>query len=146
MVNPIDETEQCLLGFGEVGGFEILKDIPDEGLVSEELSRDRGVRIQSKRTVISLRRVGGDQLPKTRGQGRIFPENLLCESGEMLRCLRTESEQMPDLRILLSPALHGGDRVCPRRGRRIGLHFRQEHGFHGGTDYATGKWGLNNGL
>jgi hypothetical protein len=61
------KTEERFLGIRERAGFEILQHTRHQFVIVQQFGRDRGVRLRSKRALIELRGVGGNQLPNTRG-------------------------------------------------------------------------------
>jgi hypothetical protein len=135
VIHLADETEQRLVFLIDRRVLQIAEDAPDEILATQKFRRNCGVGLYSKRTVVPVRRVSGDQLANARADRSGPAQNLLREAGEMLRGFRVECEKMPDLRIF-GPAFphrlnHGG----VGRGLRIRLYFREEHRVHSGSAF-----------
>lgn len=92
------ELEQHLLGIGQSRCSRVNKhpihqfDGPRKSaerrrMTYQQLRRDRGVGLRSKRAVIQLRGVAGNQFANPRRQGRSLAHDLLCEAFQMLRRL-----------------------------------------------------------
>jgi hypothetical protein len=130
VIDLVDEAEHGFLAVTEGRGIEVSEDGFDEGVVIVKFRRDRGVRLRSKRAMVALGGVGGDQFAEGRGQRSRFAEDLLGEAGEMLGGGGLEGEQMPDLRVLLAGLLHGVDGFGVGGWLVGALKTREKHGLH----------------
>jgi len=130
MVDFVNKAEQRLLFLRERRAFQILQHAPHQLLAAQQFSRNCGVRLQSKRTVVPVRCVRGDQLPNPRRNWPFLAHDLLREPRQMLRGSRPECKHVPDLRILASRFLHHPDHVAIGAGLRILLHPRKKHRLH----------------
>jgi hypothetical protein len=114
LIDLIDEPKQQLFLIAQSGAFQI----PDYSLhqvfVSQQFRRDRGVRLQSKRTLILRRGVRRNQLAKSRSQRAGLSHDLLREPRQMAGRLWLEGEHMPDLRIFRPCRLHRANTVLIR--------------------------------
>jgi hypothetical protein len=130
VIDLVDEAEHGFLAVVEGRGIEVSEDGFDEGVIVVEFRRDRGVRLRSKRAVVALGGIGGDELAEGRSERGRFAEDLLGEAGEMLGGGGLEGEQVPDLRVLLAGLLHGIDGFGVGGGLVGALETREEHGLH----------------
>jgi hypothetical protein len=130
VIHLVDESKQRLVLLVEKGRFVVGEDGIDERRVAQKFRRNCGVRLQSKGTMIALRRIGGNQLAQTGAERRRTAKDLLREARQMLRRARKEREQVPDLRVLRTLAAHLVDECFVGPGLRVLLHARQKHRFH----------------
>jgi hypothetical protein len=130
MVYLADEPKQRLVLFVEPGRLDIGQHRFDERRVTKQLRRNCGVRFQSKRAMVTLRRVCRDQFADPRTQRCRPAEDFLSEASQVLSRCRQIREQVPDLRILGSLLLHLFDQCPVRAGLRILLDVWKEHWFH----------------
>ena len=61
-----NKTKQSFLLFAELRRFDIVEDARNYFLAAQQFRRDRGVRLRSKRALIQMRRISGDQLAHPR--------------------------------------------------------------------------------
>lgn len=62
------KTQQSLLSFRKRAAIKIGEYAIHELLAAEQFRRDRGVRLRSKRTLIEMRRVSGNEFAESRGE------------------------------------------------------------------------------
>jgi DNA-binding response OmpR family regulator len=99
----------------------------DELTISGQLRRDRGVRAGSKDTIPKTRSECGDQLALARRERRRAAHHRLGKSGQMLRPLRLEIEEVKDLGNGERCAAQRRRRLAPGTLRCVILHVVQEH-------------------
>jgi hypothetical protein len=121
VIHLVDESKQRFVPIVERRGLDTFEDTADERFVAKQFRRDRGVGLDSKRTIVPLRGIRGDELPYAWRERRRAAKNLLGEPREMLRGLRAVGEQVPDLRILAALPLHHLNRITIRP--RLGALF-----------------------
>ena len=63
VVHLSHKAKQDFLRFGEQRGFYVREHTRDQFRAAKQFRRDRGVRLRSKRAIVQLGRVGGNQLP-----------------------------------------------------------------------------------
>jgi hypothetical protein len=68
MIDPVDEPEERLVAVIERRGLEIGHHPVHERFVTEQLRRNCGVGLDSKRAVVALRRVSRDELAHPRAE------------------------------------------------------------------------------
>ena len=83
-----------------------MHDCRHEVFIFEKVRRDRGVGLQSKRTVIPCGGQRRNQLTHAGGKRRRAAHDLMSPTFEVLRCVRLVGEQMPDLRKWRPAFLH----------------------------------------
>ena len=76
-----------------------MEDARDQLFTPEQFRRNCGVGLQSKRTIVAVRSIGGDEFPETRAKRRWAPHDLLGKASQVICGLRREREQVPDLRV-----------------------------------------------
>jgi hypothetical protein len=145
VVHLPDETEQRLVFFVQPGGFQIAEYAPNQFFASQQFRRNCGVRLQSKRAIVAVRRVCGDQFANTGTDRRGTPKNFLSESRQVVGGFRKKREQVPDLWILFTALAHRPDGRRPGRGLVVILDIRQEHRFHNRSSVAARAGANNNG-
>src|SRR5687767_13106299 len=118
----------------------------DEGGIPQQLRRNCGVGLQSKRAVIALRRVRGNELAQAWAEGCRSAQNLLGETSEVVGRPREESEQVPDLRVLLTLGAELVDERFVRSGLGTLLDAREKHRFHRVHDTEAGAGADTNRL
>ena len=85
-------------------------------LAAQQDRRDRGVGLHSEGAVVTATGACGDELAKPRAQRRLPAQDLLREPREVLRRVRLEREEVPDLGILAAGSLR---RLDERRVGRV---------------------------
>jgi len=133
VIHFIDEAEQRFVLFVQLRMSQVPQYAPDQFLIAQQLRRDRGVRLQSKRAVVSIRREGGNQLADARTERSRAAQNFLREARQVLGGLGQIGEHVPDLRILRPALLHHADHVRIGSRLRVLLDTGQKHRFHFGV-------------
>ena len=133
-IHFIDEAEEGFMLLVKPGGFEIAEHAPDQVFVAQQFGRDRGVRLESKRAIIAIGGVSGDQFADAWAEGARTAQNFLRETGQMIGGPGHKGEHMPDLRILGLAVAHHADHV--RKGSRLGVLF------HAGQKHRLHRWVL----
>jgi hypothetical protein len=130
-IDFIDETQECLLGFGERRRRDILDDSRDQGFVPEQFRRNCGVRFQSKRAIVACRSVSGNEFAEAGAQRGGFAHDGLREALQVLGGMRLKREHVPDLWVLGAGFAGGLDEIPERALGFGGFHIAKKHGFHG---------------
>jgi hypothetical protein len=67
-IHLVDESEQHLVRLVEGRRFHVREHTADQRFIAQKFRRNCGVRLQSKRTIVPLGRIRGDELPKPRAE------------------------------------------------------------------------------
>jgi hypothetical protein len=118
------------VGFVEGGRFHVREHAADQRFISKKFRRNCGVRLQSKRTMVSLRCIRGNKLSQTGTERRRTSQDLLREPSEVRRRRRQIGEQVPDLRIFLPLTLHRLNEIEVRARLRVPFDPREKHRIH----------------
>jgi len=119
-----NEPEKRLFFLRQSRAFQIFQHAPHQVFVPQQLSRNCGVRFQSKRTIVPIGRVGGDQLPDARRKRRLLAHDFLRKPRQVFGGSRQERKHVPDLRIFGAPLLHHPHQIAIRARLRILLNPR----------------------
>src|ERR1039458_1754649 len=88
VVHLVYKSKQRFVLIIERGSFEILQHSPDQFFTFQQFRRNCGVGLQSKRTVVAVRRIGGDQFADSRTKWGLSAHNLLRESRQLVGSFR----------------------------------------------------------
>ena len=134
VIDAIHEAKKSLFRIGQSARLNVFENRCDEGLAGdvalllEKYGRDRGVGFLSERAMITFGCISRDELTNARSQWSFLAHDFLSEAAEVLRRLRLEREEVPDLRVLTVAACpHHVDEVGKRAWLRIGFDAGQEH-------------------
>src|ERR1017187_6650957 len=108
-IDLVDEAEQGLVLFVQSGGLQSLQDAPNQFLAAQKFRRNCGVRLQSKRAIVSIGGIRRNQLANPGAERPRASQDLLSESGQVFGSFWKIGEHVPDLRILAAVRLHHVD-------------------------------------
>ena len=129
-IHLVDESKQRLVRFVETRRLQVGQDRVDQRGIAEQLRRNCGVGLQSKRAVIALRRKRSDELAEPWTERCRSAQDLLREPRQVLRRARQIREQMPDLRVFSPARLRLLDEQAIWAWLRVLFDAWQEHRFH----------------
>lgn len=135
LVHFADEPEQRFMLLIETRSLQIAQHAPNQfpitgPFLGEQFRRDRGVALQSKRTLVAVRRKSRDQFAQAGADRRRTAQYFLREPRQMVRCVWKIGEHVPNLRILLARLLLSLDEVQVRGRLAAAFHIGKEHGLH----------------
>jgi len=84
-IHFVDESEQDLVRLVEGRRFHVREHTADQRFIAKKFRRNCGVRLQSKRTIVPLGGIRGNELPKPRAERRGTPQDLLGKSSKVRR-------------------------------------------------------------
>jgi len=113
-IHLLDEREECLLTTIDRRRTVVLEHGIDEASVAQELRRDRGVRTDSKRTIVAARCERSDQLSLTGRERRRSAHHALRELSEVLGPIWLKREEMHDLWDRCARLAHLSNGLRPR--------------------------------
>jgi hypothetical protein len=104
--------------------FDVGQDAFNERGVSKQFRRNCGVGLQSKRTLVPLGGVRGDELTQPWTERRRPAQDLLREPRKVIGGLRQVGKEVPNLRVFDALCLHLLDERSIRARLRIVLDIR----------------------
>ena len=130
VIHLVNESKQRLVTVVERRRFDVLQNAVDERRITQQFRRNCGVGLQSKRAMIALRGVGGDQFADSWTDRSRATKDLLGKPRQMFGRSRQKREEVPDLWILRALCSHLLDQCAVRTRLRVVLDTRQEHRLH----------------
>jgi len=136
LIDLADKPQECFLSVRQRSSFNILQDALDQIFTTQKFRRDRGVGFRSKRAVIEMGSVGGNQLTKSGCKRCRFTHDLLRKAFQMRCRFAFESKHMQDLRIFGPGAAHRFDPTAVVVIAPVLFNILQKHGIH---EYVASK-------